>query len=408
MTVFDKSFLQGLTVDEAVMFDHFYMTNLTPIFLMEVLGDLSKEPDGKHASPQKLVEILSRKTPCRHVYLNAFHQHLLRGELLGTPVEMSQRPVIPGGTYVRSSKGLHVVHETPPEIEAFNRWQHGQFNEAERLISQHWRKSVAGLNLEQIKEATRAAKAPLGNIRTLAEAKDAAVRLIDTGNQWSVLKTVSHNAGLGELSVSRVRDRWARAHHPPIRIFAPYACYVLEVNVVFELALALSQIAADRPSNRVDTFYFYYLPFCELFVSQDRLHQRLAPLFLKDTQRFVKADDLKRDLQILEKRMFELPEAERQRGLMRLSSEPPKDHVGPTADLWDCFRPKWRNREPVPKMTADQEKTVLAQLKMADDGDALPFSFVRQPSEDIATTRFTRMVPRHMGRWTLISKEDAR
>lgn len=42
-TIFDKSFLESLTLDEAVWFDNFFLANITPIFYVETLADLEKE-----------------------------------------------------------------------------------------------------------------------------------------------------------------------------------------------------------------------------------------------------------------------------------------------------------------------------------------------------------------------------
>lgn len=42
ITIFDKSILQGLSLDEAVLFGQFYRCNLTPLFFVETLVDLEK------------------------------------------------------------------------------------------------------------------------------------------------------------------------------------------------------------------------------------------------------------------------------------------------------------------------------------------------------------------------------
>ncbi len=42
ITLFDKSFLQSLSLDESVWFDHFFPTNLCPLFYVETLADLDK------------------------------------------------------------------------------------------------------------------------------------------------------------------------------------------------------------------------------------------------------------------------------------------------------------------------------------------------------------------------------
>jgi hypothetical protein len=46
----------------------------------------------------------------------------------------------------------------------------------------------------------------------------------------------------------------------------------------------------------LDAHYLFYLPFCHVFASFDRLHRLLAPLFLRPDQRFLSGDDLKREL----------------------------------------------------------------------------------------------------------------
>ena len=42
ITLFDKSFLQSLNLDESVWFDHFFLTNVCPLFYVETLADLGK------------------------------------------------------------------------------------------------------------------------------------------------------------------------------------------------------------------------------------------------------------------------------------------------------------------------------------------------------------------------------
>ena len=60
----------------------------------------------------------------------------------------------------------------------------------------------------------------------------------------------------------------------------------------------------------MDIAYLYYLPFCMVFVSSDKLHERVVPLFLRDlTSRSSKGPDLKADL----KRIDELLHAASQR-----------------------------------------------------------------------------------------------
>jgi hypothetical protein len=55
ITLFDKSFLEMLNVDEAALFDALFSANICPIFYTEVLADLDKMPPGER-SQEKIVQ----------------------------------------------------------------------------------------------------------------------------------------------------------------------------------------------------------------------------------------------------------------------------------------------------------------------------------------------------------------
>lgn len=42
IALFDKSFLQSLSVDKSVWFDHFFLPVVCPLFFVETLADLTK------------------------------------------------------------------------------------------------------------------------------------------------------------------------------------------------------------------------------------------------------------------------------------------------------------------------------------------------------------------------------
>ena len=62
ITLFDKSFLQSLNVDESVWFDHYYLANVCHLFYVETLADLEKAVrDGR--TPEQEVGIIASKFP---------------------------------------------------------------------------------------------------------------------------------------------------------------------------------------------------------------------------------------------------------------------------------------------------------------------------------------------------------
>jgi hypothetical protein len=60
IALFDKSFLQSLTVDESVWFDHFFLAVVSPFFYVETLADLGKSLGGGR-TPEDEVRIIAEK-----------------------------------------------------------------------------------------------------------------------------------------------------------------------------------------------------------------------------------------------------------------------------------------------------------------------------------------------------------
>jgi hypothetical protein len=56
--IFDKSSLESLNIDEAVLLDTFFSCVITPIFFVECLADLEKEIRSK-STPEQLVGSLA-------------------------------------------------------------------------------------------------------------------------------------------------------------------------------------------------------------------------------------------------------------------------------------------------------------------------------------------------------------
>ena len=74
--IFDKSALESLSKDEAVWLDNFFLTNITPLFFIEVLADLEKQVR-KGRTPEEVVGNLAYKTPDLQSSPNAHHRTLL-------------------------------------------------------------------------------------------------------------------------------------------------------------------------------------------------------------------------------------------------------------------------------------------------------------------------------------------
>jgi len=86
--IFDKSALQGLSVDESMWLENFFITNITPLFFVETLADLEKEVRAGR-TPEDIVGNIALKTP----------------DMGGV------RKCLAKGSYVNQQFLIHKVHE---------------------------------------------------------------------------------------------------------------------------------------------------------------------------------------------------------------------------------------------------------------------------------------------------------
>jgi hypothetical protein len=63
ITLFDKSFLQAISLDEAVWFDRFFLPVVCPVFYVETLGDLGKESSRLGAAENAVMKDVAQKFP---------------------------------------------------------------------------------------------------------------------------------------------------------------------------------------------------------------------------------------------------------------------------------------------------------------------------------------------------------
>ena len=114
ITLFDKSFLQSLSLDESVWFDHFFLTNVCPLFYVETLADLNKSVR-ENRTPEQEVGIIAEKFPEMHGSPNIQHVTACTGELLGHRVPMTGQILLAGGRPVKAGGQAGIVFEESPE-----------------------------------------------------------------------------------------------------------------------------------------------------------------------------------------------------------------------------------------------------------------------------------------------------
>lgn len=123
---------------------------------------------------------------------------------------------------------------------------------------------------------------------------------------------------------------------PPVIQFAPYATWCFRINIRTELAIIYKLVRKPLDAkNSIDRQYLYYLPFCQVFSSNDVFHKTLAPFFLAEAQSFVSGEDLKRDLTKIENVWRAIPPDVKAKGSINYAAYPPRDPELLTHRLWD-------------------------------------------------------------------------
>lgn len=199
----------------------------------------------------------------------------------------------------------------------------------------------------------------------------------------------------------------SQAGFPPLAEYARYAAHVLMVEIFFQIALAANLISSERPSNRVDIAYLFYLPFCHIFVSGDKLHKLCAPEFLQKEQDFVWAPELKGDLARINRELMATSELERQVGLHKLAPRPPGNPSHLTVALWQKHAPGSGQEDvDMPPISPEAERKLVDHLKSFTKAPTDP-EVAGIPSDELQSVSIERLVPARKGNWWLIPKKVA-
>jgi hypothetical protein len=405
IALFDKSFLQSLSIDESIWFDHHFTANVCPMFYVETLADLKKSTIPDRTQAQE-VRIIADKFPEMSGSPCAHHQTLCLANLMGEPIPMEGQIPLAGGRFVKAEGRTAAIYDLPPETEAFARWQRGEFLEVEHSFAERWRLAVSTLDLEKVAKQFRAIGVDGKTCNTLSDAKKIADEFVAGREKpFDRMLLASLFFSVPEEMRSPLLERWSIAGYPPLAEYAPYAAHVLTVEVFFQLALAARLIASERPSNRLDISYLFYLPFCMLFVSSDRLHRKCAPLFLKGNQEFVWGPDLKESLRGLNSHYAELPEEVKEKGVVAFADKPP-DSESLVAKLWDRYCPGWkRTRDTEVRMNAPTDKAVLEEYRKIVEAPSAAPEEVNLASMDVDAFSVRRLVRIRKGNWRLLPKD---
>ncbi len=364
--VIDKSALQSLSNDECDWLEQFFHLVLTPTLFLEIRADLAKASrEGR--TPEKEVAIIADKIGSMGTDVNVDYFNLCIADLMGETIEMRGVPAIGGGEVVTASDGSKALYfDEPLEIKTLRQWSEGDFSDEDWEFAKVWRESLAQLDLEGFQRNLNWVKDRAQNVTTL----DDVLGVVDQGlgSPGMTYRLLSDMVGFLRIPDKfrpPIINNWKRAGRPMVGVYAPYATHVARVDMFFYLALARGLISPHRPSNRIDMSYLYYLPFCRVFISSDKLHKRVVPLFLTGQRMFVSGESMKADLSALKSFYDSLPDETRRKGSMNYATFPPQGEKFLTAKIYDQVCPHWRDAAKIPpiEITPERQEAIMDHLR---------------------------------------------
>lgn len=406
IALYDKSFIQSLNPKEAELFGCFFATNIPPVLIQEIGADLKKE---ETTEPTKYVSNIAIKLFEPNSHLNVDHRILCVSELAGNTVTLEYKPLsnYDYTNFVDHHGKIGTIIQRPEVVEKLERWSKGEFSKEDYNEAQEWRNLIDTIP----KESQSDLKLP-NNIKTPEEAKEYTLWLMHNfyknKNRGSMLRYTLDRFGVTTEHREIIMRRWKASGGLALVDFAPYTAYVILIELFFDIALAAKVFENikgwNRPTNRIDLVYLYYLPFTEIFISGDAIQRKIAELFIdNNNQEVIDSNSIKPDLTALVNYYLNDPELET-KGLFRLAEYPPLEGNFEICRIYDKFCKGWRNHaaNPVP-ITPELQEHIN---KLVENAENSMSGLFQSSLEDQSTLIFKRHIQSPERGWGNLMKPE--
>jgi len=403
--LFDKSFLQCITVDESVWFDHFFISPITPLFYAETLADLDKKPSKYRKTATSELQMVSMKFPQRSGAPCHHHLNICICELWGNEVPMNGQIPVAHGKRVQTSHGSATYFAESDESKAFKRWNRGEYHELEHAFAKNWRASLPPWSSDRAKMGLKQLGIGDYECNSFEKCRQIASDIVQ-GRHISTepFQFVFQFLGPGNPHQARIIEFWKGRGCPALASHAPYTSHLLQVWFFFVVGVA-NKLISDRITNQLDIAYLYYLPFCNFFVSRDKLHQDVARFFTRDDQDFVDGNNLKSALSLIDSHFKTLPDAVKEQGIFSFAARPPTEFECEVTRIWDKHMDGWRKpRKIAPKSEEIDFVSMVKEIRAKAESNGVPECEV-EGSQLPGITVVTNRIQRKRGSWYQVPKD---
>jgi hypothetical protein len=333
--IIDKSAFQSLNMNEVILLHNYYLPNITPILVLEIMGDLKKEFKSGCDSKVKVQEYSKKLLPYNSA-VNEYFYSLLVEDLVNGIDKPDQRPFLTNCKIVKSSTNkLGFYVEESSQESALTRWRGGDFTGIEEELAGVWRTITTQKDLlENLKVQLKNKYEIKEKFQNLYELNEFINNMLgEESLQTQLLSFFVSEFNIDIELVSTIFLRWEQSEHKLLKDFAPYAFFCCKVKLLFELSLKYN-LVGTRATNAVDLQYLYYIPFCKIFVTSDEFQKLLVPFLLDNNQKLIDGVEFKADLKKLASYRETLSE---RKDIERTKKEPPRILDSLTYKLWNEY-----------------------------------------------------------------------
>lgn len=293
----DKSAFQALSKEEMHKMSNYFDWNRVDILLWEIIGDFFKQTGT--TSLRNEASILADKISIIDSYRNVNYIELLVGNLSGHYVTMDGRPIVQPDTVTEFDDGQSgALIDDTKFCSMIDRWQHGNFSEEDKGLADIWKSVKADCKAKADNYisllATNHIVFPL--CMDITDMKLEIDKLLRNQNiQYTFLDMLLSYQGVESRRKHFIMKRVEQRPYSIQKVY-PYAFYCLRVFALFLASYKHNLLPKKKSDDQIDLEYLFYLPFCNVFASNDKLHKALAPQLLVSNQVFVSGSDLKKGI----------------------------------------------------------------------------------------------------------------
>jgi len=268
----DKSVLQGIAYDKFLALSHNWQIVFPRILAAEVIADARKVLETRAASNKALgiLQANAGKLLDSEARMLPDHPRLSTSDLLG------DHPSV--GTLL----SMTLKQDFPLMFVALNSVVEGDLSDQLINVAKSWESTLShtAALLHNLGKSFDSKFGSTQRLKSLADLEAYTNHFMATAEPEEMLDFVISRFAEAS-SAPAIRKRWRDASQTSLGDFAPYAFHCCRACVLFEYALWSELVRTGKHAKSFfDLYYLYYLPLCDAFASQDRLHHRLAPMLM--------------------------------------------------------------------------------------------------------------------------------